>query len=197
MAMRARFGDVARRVADAAGSAWAFATALAVVLGWAVTGPLFGFSEGWQLVINTTTTIATFLMVFLIQHAQNRDTKAMHVKLNEVVAAVSGADNQLIAAERLDERELAAIERRFEALERRLERKGRLRAAASVAAVKPSVILQAAARGRRGSARAGRGGGSRPARPAGRTSRARARPGRARPGSRRSRSGPRARRAAA
>src|SRR5207248_2054741 len=82
------FGRVARATVEATGSVWAFLIALGIVLAWIVTGPLFHFSDTWQLVINTGTTIVTFLMVFLIQHSQNRDTKALHVKLNELVAAV-------------------------------------------------------------------------------------------------------------
>jgi low affinity Fe/Cu permease len=136
------FGSLARATVEATGSPWAFATAVGVVLCWSVAGPLFGFSAGWQLFINTTTTVATFLMVFLIQHAQNRDTKAVHAKLNEVVAALSGADNGLIAAERLDDAQLADLGRRFEELGRRLQRRGRTRSSASVATVPPSVLVE-------------------------------------------------------
>src|SRR4051794_35626016 len=79
-----------------AGSSWAFAVALGVVLVWIVTGPFFRFSDTWQLVINTGTTIVTFLMVFLIQRSQNKDSLAVQLKLNELVAAVKGASNRLI-----------------------------------------------------------------------------------------------------
>src|SRR5215210_4123673 len=78
------------------GSSWAFAMALGTIVVWAMTGPLFGYSDTWQLVINTGTTIVTFLMVFLIQRAQNKDSQAIHLKLNELVAAVQGASNNLI-----------------------------------------------------------------------------------------------------
>jgi low affinity Fe/Cu permease len=83
-----------------AGSSWGFGAALALVLAWLVTGPLFGFSDTWQLVINTGTTIVTFLMVFLIQRTQNKDALALHLKLNEIVAAIDGASNRLIDVER-------------------------------------------------------------------------------------------------
>src|SRR6266571_1392908 len=78
------FGDVANKTSQAAGRASAFMLAAGVVLVWAITGPLFGFSDTWQLVINTGTTIVTFLMVFLIQRAQNKDARAIHLKLNEI-----------------------------------------------------------------------------------------------------------------
>jgi low affinity Fe/Cu permease len=94
------------RVSDAVGSYWAFIGALGVVLGWAVTGPLFGFSDSWQLVINTGTTIVTFLMVFLIQNTQNRDSVAMQIKLDELLRAVKGAHTALADLEDLTEEEL-------------------------------------------------------------------------------------------
>lgn len=90
-------------------SSWGFGAAVAVVLLWAMTGPLFGFSNTWQLVINTGTTIVTFLMVFLIQRSQNKDARALHLKLNEVVAALEGASNRLIHAEEFSEHELAVL----------------------------------------------------------------------------------------
>ena len=91
------------------GSTPAFVLALAVVLAWAVSGPYFAFSETWQLVINTGTTIVTFLMVFLIQRAQNKDALALQLKLNELVAATLGASNRLIAVENLSEHELHVL----------------------------------------------------------------------------------------
>jgi low affinity Fe/Cu permease len=93
------------------GSTAAFALACAVILGWTVTGPIFGYSDTWQLVINTGTTIVTFLMVFLIQRAQNKDSMAIQLKLNELVAAIEGASNRLIDVEDLSEEELAALHR--------------------------------------------------------------------------------------
>ena len=93
------------------GSTSAFALACAVIVVWVVTGPMFGFSDTWQLVINTGTTIVTFLMVFLIQRAQNKDAMAIQLKLNELVAAIDGASNRLIDVEDLSEEELVALHR--------------------------------------------------------------------------------------
>ncbi len=104
------FSRMATAVSNAAGSTAAFMIALAVVLAWLLTGPLFGFSDTWQLVINTGTTIVTFLMVFLIQRAQNRDALAVQLKLNELVAAMEGASNRLIDAEDLSEEELKVLQ---------------------------------------------------------------------------------------
>jgi low affinity Fe/Cu permease len=99
-----------------AGSSWAFGLAFGIVLAWAVTGPIFGFSDTWQLVINTGTTIVTFLMVFLIQRSQNKDSRAVHLKLNELVAAVGGASNRLISAEELTEEEVGILHKHFHRL---------------------------------------------------------------------------------
>jgi low affinity Fe/Cu permease len=95
------------------GSSMAFALAALVIVMWLATGPLFHFSDTWQLVINTGTTIVTFLMVFLIQRAQNKDALAIQLKLNELVAAVQGASNRLIAVEELSERELDALHQHY------------------------------------------------------------------------------------
>ena len=95
------------------GSTSAFLWALGIVLIWASLGPVFAFSATWQLVINTGTTIVTFLMVFLIQRSQNKDSRAVHIKLNELVAAMQGASNRLIDVESLSERELAALHRHY------------------------------------------------------------------------------------
>ena len=95
------------------GSTSAFALACAVIVVWAVTGPLFAFSDTWQLVINTGTTIVTFLMVFLIQRSQNKDSRAIQLKLNELVAAMKGASNRLIDAEDLTEDELELLHRYY------------------------------------------------------------------------------------
>jgi len=97
------------RATEWAGGTWAFALAVGVIVVWVVTGPLFGFSDTWQLVINTGTTIVTFLMVFLIQRAQNKESKALHLKLNELVAAVEGASNRLIDVESLSEADIAVL----------------------------------------------------------------------------------------
>jgi low affinity Fe/Cu permease len=108
-------GRILERLSTAAtmwtGTSMAFALACAVIVAWVVSGPLFGFSDTWQLVINTGTTIVTFLMVFLIQRAQNKDSMALHLKLNELVAAVEGASNRLIDVEDLSEDELELLHR--------------------------------------------------------------------------------------
>lgn len=103
------FEHFARATALAAGRPYAFLLAVSVVAVWVVTGPLFGFSDTWQLVINTGTTIVTFLMVFLIQQSQNRDTMAVQIKLAELIIAVKGAHNTLATAEDLSEQELSAL----------------------------------------------------------------------------------------
>jgi low affinity Fe/Cu permease len=116
------FATVANRASQATGSFWAFALALLVVVVWVVTGPLFGFSDTWQLVINTGTTIVTFLMVFLIQHAQNKETRALQLKLNELIAAVRGASNRLIDVEDLSDAELEHLYKRYRHLAKTAER---------------------------------------------------------------------------
>ena len=108
------FGHIASRIAMAAGQPSAFIVALAIIIVWAVTGPLFHWSDTWQLVINTGTTIVTFLMVFLIQNAQNRDAAAIQAKLDEVIRAIEGARNQFIGIEHLTERELETIREKIE-----------------------------------------------------------------------------------
>ncbi len=100
------FEGFSHRVTQATGRPWAFMIALGIIVVWAVSGPIFGFGDTWQLVINTGTTIVTFLMVFLIQQSQNKDSKAMELKLNELVAATKGASNRLIDVEALSEEEL-------------------------------------------------------------------------------------------
>jgi low affinity Fe/Cu permease len=105
-----RFSEAATRWA---GSTTVFLTAALVVAGWAALGPVFGYSNTWQLVINTGTTIVTFLMVFLIQRSQNKDALAIHLKLNELVAALEGASNRMVDVEALSETELRTLERHF------------------------------------------------------------------------------------
>ena len=95
------------------GTSWAFALAAGIIVMWAVTGPVFGFTDTWQLVINTGTTIVTFLMVFLIQRAQNKDALAIQLKLNELIAAVEGASNRLINVEDLSEAEVVALHQHY------------------------------------------------------------------------------------
>lgn len=104
------FRHVAKKVSDWAGSAWTFILALIVILIWAVSGPIFSYSDTWQLVINTGTTIITFLMVFLIQNTQNRESKAVNLKLDELIRAVRGARNTIIHVEEMSDEELDALE---------------------------------------------------------------------------------------
>jgi low affinity Fe/Cu permease len=106
----------AGRASSLTGSFWAFGLAVFVVAAWAATGPLFDYSEDWQLVINTGTTIVTFLMVFLIQHSQNKETRALQLKLNELIAAMGGASNRLIDVEDLTDREIDYLYRRYQHL---------------------------------------------------------------------------------
>jgi len=111
-----RFADFAQVVARASGRPQAFLLALAVVAVWAATGPIFGFSDTWQLVINTGTTIVTFLMVFLIQNAQNRDTEALQVKLDELIRVTEGAHNALLDLEELEDHELDRVRAEYSRL---------------------------------------------------------------------------------
>jgi low affinity Fe/Cu permease len=111
--MREFFRKLAKAIACAIGSPYAFALAVLGVIAWAVLGPVFGFSDTWQLVINTTTTIVTFLVVFMIQNTQNRDTKALHLKLDELIRAIEPARNGLIDSEDLSEEELDRLEKEF------------------------------------------------------------------------------------
>jgi low affinity Fe/Cu permease len=106
----------ATRVTRWAGTTTAFALAAAIILVWLISGPMFAYSDTWQLAINTGTTIVTFLMVFLIQRSQNKDSLAVHLKLNELVAAVDGASNRLIDVESLTEEELTVLHRHFSKL---------------------------------------------------------------------------------
>jgi len=110
---RDRFERIAAWTARMTGGRWGFFTALTLVALWVVSGPFFQFSEDWQLVINTSTTIVTFLMVFLIQNAQNRESRAIHLKLDELILAVRKARNELIDVENLTEEQLKALSRRY------------------------------------------------------------------------------------
>jgi low affinity Fe/Cu permease len=107
------FLTISSRCSLLVGSRWAFLTAIAVVLFWAISGPHYHYSDTWQLVINTGTTIVTFLMVFLIQHTQNRDAKAINLKLDEIIFALGRAKNDLIEAEKLSDEELAELEAKY------------------------------------------------------------------------------------
>jgi low affinity Fe/Cu permease len=110
------FNQFAHRASTFAGHYITFLAAVALILVWAVSGPIFGFSETWQLVINTGTTIVTFLMVFLIQNTQNRDALAVHLKLDELISAIEEADNAIINAEDETDEELAVLKQKYDAL---------------------------------------------------------------------------------
>ncbi len=114
----------ARRSSMLLGSAWAFGVAILIIVIWGVTGPAFHYSNTWQLIINTGTTIVTFLMVFLIQNTQNRDAKAAHLKLDEIIRALKGARNELIDLEKLADEDLTNLEKQFERVRKKAERKG-------------------------------------------------------------------------
>src|SRR5260221_12938109 len=113
MTLRDRFHSFSAHVSGVLGTPWSFLAALGVVAAWIATGPVFHFSDTWQLVINTGTTIVTFLMVFLIQNTQNRDAKALHLKLDELIRAHRGARPELMELELLSERELDDLEEDF------------------------------------------------------------------------------------
>jgi low affinity Fe/Cu permease len=114
--MQELFRKFANKTSDVVGSPWAFIAAVALIALWGVSGPLFGFSDTWQLVINTGTTIITFLMVFLIQNTQNRDAKAIHLKLDELIRSSSKARNSLVDLEDLSDEELQRLQREFKRL---------------------------------------------------------------------------------
>jgi low affinity Fe/Cu permease len=116
MKLGAWYTSFAKRASRFCGRPGTFVLAMLVIAAWLVTGPIFHYSDTWQLVINTSTTIITFLMVFLIQNTQNRDTEAMQVKLDELIRATQGAHNALLDLEELDEEEIQAFRKRYEGL---------------------------------------------------------------------------------
>jgi low affinity Fe/Cu permease len=121
--MGTHFRAFAQRIADIVGSPSAFVAGVTIIAIWAATGPAFHFSDTWQLVINTGTTIITFLMVFLIQNTQNRDAKAMQLKLDELIRAIGAARTHLVHLENLSDDELARIELEFQELHDKLQKK--------------------------------------------------------------------------
>jgi low affinity Fe/Cu permease len=122
-AMRDLFREFAHRVSAAVGSPWAFLIAAAVTIAWAISGPFFGFSDTWQLVINTGTTVVTFLVVFIIQNTQNRDATAIHLKLDELIRAIRGARTNLIELEKLSDGDLQSLQQEFHRLHEHFARR--------------------------------------------------------------------------
>ena len=118
------FRIFARKSSVALGSAWAFVTAIMIIIVWALTGPTFHYSDTWQLIINTGTTIVTFLMVFLIQNTQNRDSKAIHLKLDEIIRALNKARNELVNLEELSDEDLGKLEQQFKGIRQKALRDG-------------------------------------------------------------------------
>ena len=118
------FRVFARRSSMILGSAWSFGGAVLVILVWLLTGPTFHFSDTWQLIINTATTVITFLMVFLIQNTQNRDAKAMHLKLDEIIRAIKDARDELVDLEDLSDEDLEKLEEQFKRLRQKAEQDG-------------------------------------------------------------------------
>jgi low affinity Fe/Cu permease len=117
------FQGFATKVSYAVGTRWAFLIALTIIIGWIVSGPYFRYSDTWQLVINTATTIITFLMVFLIQNTQNRDARAIHLKLDEIIHAIRSARNEMIDIEKLPDDELQELSKHYERIRAECERR--------------------------------------------------------------------------
>lgn len=118
------FAQFANTCSTYLGSRWAFALAISVIVIWAVTGPVFHYSDTWQLIINTGTTIVTFLMVFLIQNTQNRDARAINLKLNELIESIKSARNEMIDIEHLSDKELDVLAHRYEAVHQEAAERG-------------------------------------------------------------------------
>lgn len=123
VAMGREFQALAATVSTWVGSKWAFSAALLLIAGWAVTGPIFRYSDTWQLVVNTATTIVTFLMVFLIQNTQNRDARAIHLKLDEIIRSIRHAHNEMIDIEKLSDEELETLSAHFEEIRAECEQR--------------------------------------------------------------------------
>src|SRR5499426_3244198 len=117
--MKELFRKFANAVSNIVGTSWVFILAVTIVIVWAISGPMFNFSDTWQLVINTGTTIITFLMVFLIQNTQNRDARAIHLKLDELIKGVKGARTGFVNLEELSDEDLDRLQKEFERLHRR------------------------------------------------------------------------------
>ena len=118
--IKERFRKFAHKTSEIVGTPIAFAAAFAIILVWLISGPIFHFSDTWQLIINTATTIVTFLIVFLIQNSQNRDTKAIHLKLDELIRAIHGARNELVDLEELSDQEVEKLHNEFKEMHERV-----------------------------------------------------------------------------
>lgn len=136
--MQEFFHHLSSKVAGLLGSPYAFVLASGMIVVWAISGPLFNFSNTWQLIINTGTTVATFLMVFLIQNTQNRDAKAIHVKLDELLKATRTARNTLVSAEELSDKELDQLLGEFHQIHKKYERERERRGGTLVLKTKSS-----------------------------------------------------------
>src|SRR6266446_5175914 len=121
------FQVFATKASYVVGTKWAFAAAIALIVGWAVAGPYFHYSDTWQLVVNTATTVVTFLIVFLIQNTQNRDARAIHLKLDEIIRSIDLAHNEMIDIEKLSDDELQEMANRFEKIRSECETRSRRR----------------------------------------------------------------------
>ena len=139
IAVTGRFDRLSQWTAHLVGRPGAFAAAAAVIVGWSATGPLFHFSDTWQLIINTGTTIVTFLIVFLIQNTQNREMAAIQIKLDELIRATRGAHNVMLSLEQLNERELEALRARYQELARQAREELRRGRADTGSADKPDL----------------------------------------------------------
>ena len=120
--MNETFRRFALKVSQVMGTPWTFVLAVLVILVWAISGPFFGFSDTWQLVINTSTTIITFLMVFLIQNTQNRDSRAIHLKLDEIISSLEQARNSMLVVEDLPDEKIEQLKQEFNALQKEDQR---------------------------------------------------------------------------
>jgi len=127
------FENLALKLTQFSGSTSAFIISFSLIIAWALTGPFFNFSDVWQLVINTGTTIITFLMVFLIQRAQNKDSLAIHMKLNEIIASINGASNMLVDVEEISEEDLKTIKNHYQKLAKLYEAEKNIKQSHSIA----------------------------------------------------------------
>ncbi|MGC2163091.1 MAG: low affinity iron permease family protein [Silvibacterium sp.] len=122
------FGKFAAAASTWLGSKWAFIGAISIIAAWAVTGPVFRYSDTWQLIINTGTTIVTFLMVFLIQNTQNRDARAINLKLNELIRSIEAAGDEMMDIEKLSDEDLDKMQKRYERIREQFTKRGKVSA---------------------------------------------------------------------